>query len=329
MSNQYGTLLLTVVAASIITAICVLGGYKSVSCSNLCLSNLSVKPDYAVTARISYGHPLDSASIKVTINGLYKSAIETDPNSILQFQAPLKVGFNLIKVEYNGSQSTASFFYMGGMLYMLLIPLSAILFLLIKRLASDSTRESDITFHFDDKITWSLDTRDLKTAISSTAQDEKRAVSSLPELITDVSTQLAKISAGEGKNKIPKDPFYLSQKITILKLAHVFSGCVGPLPISEEAAAARKFYEMSILSGSPLNLKGNCPKTFLKANKIIFETGLPQAINPNKMAKQAIKLFLFDEDARDSISRTIRSYSQLGAALLLMRLENGFEIIGC
>jgi hypothetical protein len=312
-----------------VAAICIFGAYKSYSCSSLCIYGFSQRGDYMVAARMSYtGLPLPNTKVTVIANGAYKSTVATDSDSSLLFRAPLRLGVDSIEVEYGGSRSSVRFLYMGGLLYMLLIPLSALLFLLLKGLTLDPTKMSRVTFHANDGSWPDAGDMPLKNAIDSVIKKAKRFVPGLPERISDISEELARISKVEGGKKIGKDPHYLSQKMAARQIAFTSFGCVCKVPISREAAAAREIYERSIIAGTPSLFSSKNPRVLLSANKAIFSDNLSIGFLSKAVKRGCkIRLFLSDYAEVHSLSRLARSYTKVGATLLLLQAGDILEMI--
>jgi hypothetical protein len=328
-SNHRSILLLLLAAAALSVTFCLFSTYSAIHCSALCISNFSSKGNYAIAATISYsGHKLSAVKVLVLINSKYKSSMVTSSGSNLRFQAPLKIGMNTVKVEYGNSGASVKFFYMGGLLYTLLVPLGAIFFMLIKLLAYESLGKNKVAFHFNDGIMPNNEAAILRYALDSVVQKGKRAVAGLPELISDVSSSLSLLYRMEGVQKIQKDGEYLLKKIEALGVAHVLSGCVGYSPATKSAAGARIFYENAVLSGSPVALSPRVAKTFIDANNIVFQTDLSIPRLLDSVSRQGkINLILFGGAEKHALSRAFRTYSKLGAALLMMRLNGTLHVL--
>lgn len=318
-----GTYLLLLAGALLLCMLFVLGSYKPIHCSTLCISSFSSKGSYAIEAAVSYaGSKLPNASVVVVINNMYKSTIKTNYESTLQFQAPLRVGINTIKAEYGNSESSIMFFYTGGLLYVVLIPLSAIFFLLMKKFASDSASRNEIVFYYNDQILPSMQSKEaeLKYAFDSVIQKNKRMITGLPERISDVSLALSSLYKLEGKKKMKEDSEYLSKKMETFKIAHVLHNCASHSPLTKQIVGGKIFYENAILSGSPMALKTKSPKVFLDTNNILLQTDL--SISNLKLRHGKLNLILLDEEEKHALSRAFRTYSKLGASLLVMKLSN-------
>jgi hypothetical protein len=322
-------LLLLLAAALLLSTFSVLSTYQSTKCSTLCISDLSSKGNYAIGATISYaGHKLSDTKVIVIINNLYKSSIMTSAGSNLQFQAPLKIGIDTIKVEYGNSESSGEFFYVGELLYTLFVPLGAIFFLLTKLLASDSAKKNKVVFYFNDEMTPHNETAILKYALDSAVQKSKRVVSGLPETIADLSSNLSSLYKTEGLQKIQKDNVYLSKKMEALGIAHVLFGCASYSSLTKLVAGARMFYENAVLSGSSMVLSSRNPKTFIDANNIVFQSDFSNSkLLDSKPKQRKMSLVLFDEKESHALSRSLRTYSKTGVILLMMRLNGTLEVL--
>lgn len=312
----------------VLAIVCILTTYRTYSCTSLCISSFSQRADYMVAAKLSYaGQPLAGTKLTVIINGAYKSTLATDQKSSLLFQAPLKIGLNTIEVKYGDSESSVSFFYAGGLLYILLIPLGALFFLSLKSLASDSTKTNKVAFHSDDVSYPDPEGLALKNAIDSYANRVKRIVPGLPERVANISAELARISKAEGSARAEKDSCYLSKKIEAEQVSFVAFGCVSHEPVSKETAAALELYESSLVSGTSV-LNAKSPKAFLSANGVIFRDYLSIATLSKTARKGSrTRLFLFGCREEQEVSRLARSCTKIGAMLLLLQEFGTLEII--
>ncbi len=308
-----------------------LGLYKSTKCTNLCISNFTSKGNYAITTAISYDErKLPEAKLLITINDRYKSILTTTEGSNLQFQAPLNLGINLINVKYGNSESSVSFFYMGGMLYILLVPLGAIFFFLIKLIALDSSNRNKQIFHFNEETIAPTGVMQLKSAFDSLAYKNKRAVANLPEKISDILAELSSLNEIEGLKKIQKDDEYASKKMEVLGIGHVLFNCVGCSPLTKRIIGARIFYENVVLSGSSISLKSKTTDAFIHSNNIVFWSDLFDSGYPDRKQKeQKINLILFGKEEEHALSRLLRTYSKFGAGLLVMKLNNLLKVTTC
>ncbi len=311
----------------IVAAALELSSYRQYSCSELCVGGLSQKGNYLLQATIRYhGTALQNEPVSAILNKAYKSTIQTDLGSKLDFKAPLSLGLNSLVLTYDGSETTVRFFYLGGMLYMLLIPLG-IIFLVLSRLLSEEFSKKDrITFRAD--VDWSTSNNNLLTdAIETLEEKNKRTIKCLPELISDVSKEIAALSRAEGRNSIAKCTTYISQKLEKEGIAFASYGSASRVPFSKHAAVSRWFYENSIISGESANLIAKDPISFLGANKILFREDINlDLLSKVAMTKRKARLVVFGYDELRQISETSKAYSRIGAALLMLRITGVLEV---
>jgi hypothetical protein len=328
ISGTRTILMILALAVLILIVIYTMGTYRYYSCSSLCISGLSEKGNYALQAKISfYNESLPNAMITIITNNAYKGIIQTSPSSTLNFRAPLNLGPNSMILKYNGSETIVRFFYLGGMLYLLLIPLGVLCLLLARLLPSEFAKRDKIIFYPDAGYSTN-DKQPLKNAIDVVTKKSKRIIKGLPESVSDVSSELALASRNDGHKTLAKCPTYLSQKIEKERIAFSSYGAVTNNPFSKEVAIARWFYEHSIMSGQLTVFDAKTPAAFLAANQIIFKKDVTLPIL-SKMAgtKSKIRLVLFGYGEMDEFSRLMKSYSKMGATLLMLRAENLLETI--
>lgn len=328
-SNRKTLMSLVLATLVIIGILCFLNSYQNVSCSMLCLSNFSSKGNYAISATMTHSsEELRNRTVLVTINNAYKAAITTNGFSSLQFQAPLKLGINTLRFQYANSGASVSFFYFGGMLYALLIPLGAIFFLIMKLLASNISNKNRVVFYFNDKLIPEAEEDGIRYAVNSLEQKTKRAIVNLPERICDLTAELQSINGAEGRKRMQKDVEYLSQKIEILGIAKPMFGHISRLTLSKQIIGARIFYENAIVSGSGMSLISRNAERFITANNIILlDDFLTNRAASPKLRKGKIHLALFSPLEYGSLSNTIKSYSVLGSLLLMMKLNCTLELL--
>jgi hypothetical protein len=320
-------LLLLAAVVLIIAATLELSSYRQYSCSALCVSELSQKGDYLLQASITYhGTALQNAPINAVLNRVYKSTMQTDLGSKLDFKAPLGLGLNSLVLTYDGSETTVQFFYFGGMLYMLLIPLGIIFLVLSRLLSEEFSKRDKVTFRVD--VDWSAsNNRLLNDAIENLEGKNKRTIKGLPELISDVSKEIAALSRVEGRNSVAKCTTYLSQKLEKEGIAYASYGSVSRNPFSKHAAVSRWFYEHSIISGESAKLTAKDPTSFLGANKILFGEDINlDLLSKMAMTKEKVRLIVFSDDELRQISETSKAYSKIGAVLLMLRITGILEV---
>lgn len=314
--------------ASILVISIVLFGmslYKSYTCSKICISGFSQKSPYFVSAKLSYlNAPLSNSKVLVIVNHAYKTTISADSKSNLSFQAPLKIGLENIEVEYLGSTASVTFFYIGELFYVLLIPIGAVFFLIIRKFSTNLSDGDKIAFYNNDTVP-TFHPEILKTALERAKENDKRAIPGLPELVRDVSKEF--IGLGTKKKQTNPDSFYMCQKIEHNKLGSAYLGCVSSSPMTKDLVAARIFYEQHVNAGGLCVSPKINAQRFLKANSIIFLTDLsvPKLQSLNKK-KDKIRLFLTSAADVYERARILRSYSDLSATLLILQTSFFIEI---
>jgi hypothetical protein len=184
-----------------------------------------------------------------------------------------------------------------------------------------------MVFYYNDDIVPSMQSEgaELRCAFDSVIQKDKRMVTGFPESVSDVSSELSSLYKLEGKKKIREDSEYLSKKIETFKIAHVLYNYASQSPLTKRIVGGKIFYENAILSGSSMALKTKNPKVFLDTNNILLQTDL--SISNLKSRHGKINLILLDEDEKHALSRALRTYSKLGASLLVMKLSNILGVI--
>ena len=313
-SGLWCILLLSSIAV-LFAVLCTVSLYKSYSCTKICISKLSQDGEYTSTAKVTYLNSLiPNSKVEVIINNAYKTTISTDSESDLRFQAPLKIGIDAIKIEYDGYPSTATFFYLGDLLYMILIPFGAGLFLFMRKLASNLTGEEKLTFYTNNAIP-KVHPQSLKLELERISNNAKRTVPGLPELVRDIPNE-------------SKDSSYLCQKLETQGIALASFGCFSSSQITKELAAVRKFYEYALKSGESCSLHAKTPQAFLSTNRIVFLNDISGKKLHNLSKKNGkIRLILTSADDANVISRLTRSYSTAGAILLLLQTSSFIEMI--
>lgn len=307
LDSRAKSLLLLFSILTLLAITLLLTSYQSRTCSSICITAVSKTPDYWVYITLwQGGRQLPTNPVVVTVNGKYRSQLTTNSKSILAFQAPLGVGLDSIEVQYGGSASYASFFYLGNLLYMLLIPASILVLLLLRELSLDSPFGKKVSFYSDDKI--GVSAYSIKEALEPATKKPKRILDLLPDT-TDLSKQ---------PGLLGKDPTYISQKLAL-------EGLGSAIISSKEASTAKAFYESSLLSGSDADFSEAALSRFLSSNRIISKEDLTlERLHKIGSKRNAAKLFLTIEEACE-LSRTAKSYTKAGSTLLLLLSEGLIE----
>jgi hypothetical protein len=268
---------------------------------------------------------MPNSKVTVLINNAYRSTISTDYESALKFQAPLKLGTDTISIEYNGFTTSATFIYIGELLYMFLIPLGAALFLTIRKFTTSLNYGDKLTFYFGDTAP-NFDPQQLKMAFWRVSQKAKRATPGLPELVEDISRELVDPSIYGRKTNV-KDAFYTCCKLEEYGIASASFGCASRSQITEELFTARTFYEDHLKSNSACSLHTTNPQKLLTANRIILPKNLSlQTLDNLSKKNDKIRLYLSSVADASRASRLVRSYSKLGATLLLLQTSSFIEM---
>jgi len=316
---------------SIITIVIILSLslYTGIKCpSNLCITRISITGDSAPSLLVEYrGLLLPNSKMTVTLNGKYSDMIKTNSRSFLNFSAPLRIGPNIINVSYLNSTSQVSFFYLAGMQYMLLIPLSALIFILI-RFTSSNLRSSAIALYIQahsDSTFW----EDFATLAKQDSQKPTREmIIGLPQSTNSLLNELNHVRRLEGRGPIFTDITYLATRLQ--NLGQFKSFCYYPKSeINELAVAAKKFYEVSIENGWAINPNVNSISEFIKTNKILLLKDISiGSLSFSSKSNSKINVIIMEKETQhNAILRKLISASELGSALLLLSICGRLRII--
>jgi hypothetical protein len=291
----------------------------------LCIIHLTVKDSTIIEAKLNYASSnLPNSNVIITVNNKYEDTVRTNSSSYIKVSAPLGIGQNLIRFSYNGSSVAAYIGYFGNYLAFALVPVGAAFFLFIKFFYSRSDQRKPISF-YNESDNGGCSATELECAFSSLAEsnERQRFVKELPQNPEEVANGL---SSYGGCANAP-DVIYLSKKIKAYGIAEEKFGLLKRGTLSLEDIAAYKIYDAAVNEGIYETKNASTPKDLLERNGAIMFIGLTPDTLCKSVSHSGKALLIIPPDEQKPFEHTTRSFTKLGALIIMLDLSGMMGVL--
>ncbi len=324
-------LLMIACAISIPVGAYLLSGANS-DCVQLCAIGLRVGQGQGIVAHVSYlGKPLEDEKLRLIVDGRYGGYAYTNSSAYISAVAPLGLGRNNIYMSYGAGHFSGSVMYLGGYLYIIMIPVGALAFLIMRRMGSVIGGRRDIVVYGEDGgADGEGDRERLRNAFSMACArgQSMRFVKGLPVSGGDLHDELY---AGAPANRPATDrgrAEYLARKLRMLGIAEAEGEMVGTGKVTAIEAAARRLYDMVVrgeIDGTPFksNVQG-----FAKRNGILPYEALAKDRAFEGVETSGKLLVLASPEERRRLDGDFVSSNGIGPALVMLEACGMLGVIG-